>query len=277
MDIAEHAWQMTNQALNVTPHRIRCGEIWGGNRGDQLEVATSGIRASLFSRPCDGKSGGDIYYFSVCSLDQLTRIAIVDIVGHGVAVSDMSSWLYGSLERRMNSVDGSVILAELNHLSIDRGEKAMATAAIAAFYRADSRLHISYAGHNDLLLCRRGETKWEALQPEASDGMIGLPLGVLDESQYGQESFECSDGDKLFLFTDGVVEAMDNDGIQFGTDRLLDVLRQTRGLGVSEIRQSVLDAILAHTGGILEHDDVTFMVIEIADADATESAKEESP
>lgn len=268
---------MTNEPQDVTPHRIRCGEIWGGNRGDQLEVVTSGIRASLFSRPCDGGSGGDIYYFSVCNLDQLTRIAVVDIVGHGVAVSDMSSWMYDSLVRRMNSVEGSAILAELNRLSINRGEKAMATAAIASFYRADSRLHISYAGHNDLLLCRRGETAWGSLPSEASDDMIGLPLGVLDESQYRQDSFDSSTGDKLFLFTDGVVEAMDHNGVLFGTDRLLDVLKRTRGFGVSEIRQSVLDAILAHTGGTLEQDDVTFMVIEIAEAGITESAQGERP
>lgn len=268
---------MTNEPRDVTPQRIRCGEIWGGNRGDQLEVVTSGIRASLFSRPCDGGSGGDVYYFSVCNLDQLTRIAVVDIVGHGVAVSDMSSWMYDSLVRRMNSVEGSAILAELNRLSIDGGEKAMATAAIAAFYRTDSRLHVSYAGHNDLLRCRRGDAAWEPLQPEISDGMIGLPLGVLEKSQYRQDSFDSSTGDKLFLFTDGVVEAMDNDGVQFGTDRLLDVLKQTHGFGVSEIRQSVLDAILAHTGGTLEHDDVTFMVIEIAEADTTESAQGAKP
>lgn len=258
---------MTSQAQGVVTQRIRCGEIWGGNRGDQLEVATSGIRASLFSRSCDGEKGGDAYYFSVCDNDQLTRIAIADIVGHGLAVSDVSSWMYHALVARMNSIDGSAILASLNRKCMDNGEKTMATAAVAAFYRPVSQLHMSYAGHNEVLKCRRGESVWQPLQAEPSDGMIGLPLGVLDDSQYSQNSFDCSGGDKLFFFTDGVVEAMDEDGIEFGTERLLETLRQSHGLGVSLIRRAVLDAILAHTGGTFGHDDVTFMVIEIAGND----------
>jgi hypothetical protein len=48
-------------------HHIQCSEIWGGIRGDQLEAESSGLRASLFSRACEGGKGGNIYDFSVCS------------------------------------------------------------------------------------------------------------------------------------------------------------------------------------------------------------------
>ena len=48
--------------------RIKCAEIWGGIHGDELPVETSGVRACLFSRVCEGGKGGDIYYFSAVAL-----------------------------------------------------------------------------------------------------------------------------------------------------------------------------------------------------------------
>lgn len=262
---------MTDRSRDVVPHRVRCGEIWGGNRGDQLEVETSGVRASLFSRAYDGVRGGDVYYFSVCNQDLLTRIAILDVVGHGEGVADVSSWLHESLVRQMNAVDGSVVLDRLNGLATDRGEHALATAAVTAFYRADSRLYVSYAGHNELLYCRHGGNAWRSLRPTDTDDLCGLPLGVSDGCRFHQDSFPCSAGDRLFLFTDGLPEAMDGAGVQFGMDRLLAVLESGRNAPVSQLRQAVLDALSAHTGGGWGHDDVTFMAIEIAGNDESVS------
>lgn len=244
-------------------HRIRCGEIWGGNRGDQLELATSGIRASLFSRSCDGGKGGDLYYLSVCESDQLTRIAIVDVVGHGESVSQTSSCLYESLERQMNSADGSAVLADLNRRSSELGQKGMATAAVAAFYRENSNFYVSYAGHNELLLKHHEEATWQRIIPVESESVAGLPLGVLDDCEYIQQSISGTIGDRLMLYTDGLVEAMSPDGEQFGLDRLLDVLNQANSQSVSQVRERVLEALTRHTGGSLGHDDVTFMVVEV--------------
>jgi hypothetical protein len=64
-------------------HQIGCSEIWGGIQGEDLDVRTSGIVASLHSSAAVGAKGGDIYYISVGSNDLLTRIAIVDVTGHG--------------------------------------------------------------------------------------------------------------------------------------------------------------------------------------------------
>ena len=62
------------EAACQTVHPIECSEIWGGNHGDALDAETGVVRASLFSRACDGGKGGDIYYFSVCSSGELIFI-----------------------------------------------------------------------------------------------------------------------------------------------------------------------------------------------------------
>ena len=97
-------------------YHIGCTEIWGGVRGEDLDACTGGVVASLYSRAAEGGKGGDIYYLSSCSGDAITRIAIADVRGHGAAVSNTSEWLYEAVRSRMNTLDGSSILAELNAL-----------------------------------------------------------------------------------------------------------------------------------------------------------------
>src|SRR4051794_33120768 len=141
-------------------HRIRCSEVWGGVRDIDLDITASGLTVSLYSGACDGGKGGDIYYFSVCGHDRLTRIVLADVVGHGKSVSRVSQWVYDALVRRMNSLDGSGILADLNRMTSRHGLTAMTTAAIVSFYIGDSKLYFSCAGHPPLLVRRRGHDQW---------------------------------------------------------------------------------------------------------------------
>ena len=67
----------------MTSHRIHCAEVWGGIDHIDRDIVTGGLTASVYSKSSDGSRGGDIYYFSVCGGDQLTRIALADVQGHG--------------------------------------------------------------------------------------------------------------------------------------------------------------------------------------------------
>ena len=117
------------------PHEIGCAEIWGGVAARQDEVTTPGVRAAIYSSASGDDKGGDLYYFSVCAYDTLTRIAIADLRGHGLAASQLSEWLYEALEARMNDSDGAGVLTDLNDLVRKRGFEAITTAAIATFHR----------------------------------------------------------------------------------------------------------------------------------------------
>ncbi|GAB5403048.1 MAG: hypothetical protein Aurels2KO_12790 [Aureliella sp.] len=248
-------------------HKIGCSEIWGGNRGDELFVETSGVKGCLYSRACDGGKGGDIYYFSVCGSDLLTRIAIADVVGHGDAVSTASGWLFDSLAARMNSADGNLVLEDLNRATTAKGLDAMSTATVAAFYRTENQLSFSYAGHHQLLLQSQGNGSWASLDAEESPQLSGLPLGVVDSCAYHQQNVTCNLGDRLFLYTDGLIEAMNSAGEQFGVERLVEVLSHFDAAEeLTTIRQAVIDALNSFTGGNLDHDDVTFMILEFINA-----------
>ena len=244
--------------------QLQCAEIWGGIKNQDQDLCSGGLTISLYSSASDGGKGGDIYYFSVCPRDTLTRIAVADVVGHGQAVSDVSQWMYTSLQTRMNKLDGHEILDELNRLAVDRGYNAVTTATVVGYYTVKSTLYFCYAGHHPVLIRRRGESGWQPAKAGGSGGgYANLPLGVDIDVAYRQEQVAIGSGDRLFIYTDGVIEAPDQKRRLFGQERLLSILEDTSGGSPMEIKGAVLSALREHTGGTLGHDDVTLIVVEV--------------
>lgn len=242
--------------------RIRCAEVWGGIENADLDAIAAGVHASLFSQSSEGGKGGDIYYLSVCGSEALTRVAIADVSGHGAAVSHISRWLYDALLAQMNSLDGSRVLDELNDLANHYGYKAISTVSLVAYYRRNGQAYVSYAGHPPALLFRHAENAWSLLEPPRDDGLVGLPLGVSEETTYRQNETPLHAGDRIVLYTDGVLEATNSAGEQFGVQRLLAAAREIVDRPLADLKNSIVAAVRAHTGGSLEHDDVTVIAME---------------
>ncbi len=244
-------------------HYIGCAEIWGGVRGEDLDASTSGVVASLFSKAADGGRGGDVYYISVCSSDMLTRVAVADVMGHGEKVSHIGQWLYESLRARMNSLEGNAVLAELNSRTSLRGYDAMTTAAVVTINRIDGQLHFSYAGHHPLLAYHLTRKRWETVTLRSQRPNANLLLGAFPDMSYDQEMRPVAKGDRLFLYTDGVIDAPGSDGQPFDKKRLLAVLEEASERPLPDLKKAVYQALHRHTGGFLDHDDVTFIALEV--------------
>ena len=240
-----------------------CNRVWGGIRSDDLQAQTSAVVASLYSQACQGGRGGDIYYFSVCREDLLTRIALADVMGHGDTVSNISHWLYGCMSERINNGAGNSLLADLNRLTCDYGDEAMTTAAVLAFYRADSHLYFAYAGHPPALVCRGPGSSWDSMTLNANGGLANLPLGVASDCTFDQDATPLRPGARLFLYTDGLIEAPNPDGCLFGQQTLIQLLEDDWDASVVDLKNRVRRAFTQHTGGQWNHDDVTFMGLEI--------------
>jgi sigma-B regulation protein RsbU (phosphoserine phosphatase) len=249
-------------------YRIQCTEIWGGIRNQEQDVCSAGIVASLYSSAADGGKGGDIYYLSVCGSDLLTRVAIADVVGHGEAVSEVSQFIYDALKKHMNDPREDEVLQEVNRVATERGISAMTTAAVISFYRNDNNLRFAYAGHHPVLVNQKRHSTWDDAvirQTESleSGEFANIPLAVSYNSVYVQQSMPLASGDRLFIYTDGVIEALDRDEEHYGVKRLKLLLEEKGRAPIQELRTVVLNDVLEHTGGDLTHDDVTFLAIEI--------------
>ena len=248
----------------AAPYQIRCAEVWGGATVKEDEVTTPGAHAAIFSSASGDAKGGDLYYFSVCAYDALTRIAIADVRGHGEAVSHLSEWLYRALEARMNDADGADVLTDLNEIVRSRGFEAITTAVVATLHRDKQVLHYAYAGHPPLMLGRTGQV-WQLLEPPQASGSANLPLGIMAGTRFTQETVRVGPGDRLFLYTDGIAECPGPGEELYGDEKMLAALNRSTGRPLAEVRQEIREDLVQYAGGTLDHDDCTFLLVEVLD------------
>ena len=248
-------------------HQIKCEEIWGGITETDINAETSAAKISVYSSAADGYEGGDIYSVSVCSEDLLTRVVIADVMGHGASAATISQWVHKSLKKFMNNAKSNLVLEDLNHNAQDFGIQAFTTAFVVDMYLATGQISFCNAGHHPALFCRFGERTWKPLATQAGDfeensKFKNLPIGVEKNTSFDVESFKMKKGDKLFMYTDGLIEATDSNNKQFGEDKLISVLNTTNGSAL-ETKNTVSAALQAHVSRLPEHDDITFIAIEI--------------
>jgi sigma-B regulation protein RsbU (phosphoserine phosphatase) len=111
------------------------------------------------------------------------------------------------------------------------------------------------AGHNYPIVVRSGK------EPLClSDG--GLILGAFANAQYQEGSMQMQPGDTLFMYTDGVTEATDENDEDFGETRLQDLLVRECGSSPRALVEDVLEQIERFTNGADRADDVTMLVIQ---------------
>ena len=111
------------------------------------------------------------------------------------------------------------------------------------------------AGHNPPYFLGGGMDDVEELT------RTGMALGVLEQTEFTQETLRMEPGDALVLYTDGITEARDPDGIMFGEERLLEVAQKAQGCAAWEIQEALLDEIHGFVGDAPRLDDITLMVL----------------
>jgi len=85
----------------MSHQRLTCTDVLGGIRNREVDVSAGRVMGSIYSSSSEGEQGGDIYYFGVCRGDEITRLAIADVAGHGDAVSKVSQFVYETLQTYM--------------------------------------------------------------------------------------------------------------------------------------------------------------------------------
>jgi sigma-B regulation protein RsbU (phosphoserine phosphatase) len=200
--------------------------------------------------------GGD-YFGYVALPDGGLGVAAADVSGHGVGAALYMAAAKGALQaeaRRL--VSPSDLLRRTNEaLAADFARSDIfATAFFARFHPGGRRFECANGGHNPPLLIR-------------SDGRVvrlergGPALGVLPEVVYDEEAQSFSAGDLLLIYTDGMIEARDDQRRFYGIDRLVRCARRLRERGAAEICEGLQRELLRHCGGRPPQDDVTLVVI----------------
>ena len=201
--------------------------------------------------------GGD--YYDVLQLGEgQVGLCIADAIGKGFPAALLMSNLQAAVRA------AGAATAQPRELSARLNREVSSHLApgkfITLFYgRLDaSRQRLTYAnaGHNAPILMRRDGSH---VRLEGS----GAALGVFAGWDYEQDEVELASGDRLVLFTDGVSEAANPDGEEYGEERLLELLRENRHCGAAELEHKVMRAIHEFSSGTLR-DDATLIVVAVA-------------
>ena len=238
---------------------LACGEIRGGNEPVYTAIEMPGLRGILYSRPCHGPEGGDVHFASVCGSGLVARLCVADVAGHGQVVAAVGREMHTHLRESVNRIDDRRVMADLDRRLETEGLRAITTAALASYYHPSQRLTVSYAGHPPGWLYRAAEQRWTRLDasPSAAGVPRDLPLGTGLGHDYSRQRLKAPPGDRILLVTDGVLEAPNPEGVEFG----IAGVEATLDGSPEEIATRLLAALRAHTGAEeLAHDDVTFFV-----------------
>ena len=144
----------------------------------------------------------------------------------------------------------------------------MTTAAVVAYYRQEGEARVSYAGHPPILYQRANDRAWTYARPHShKDQRNGfpqnIPLAIDLDTLYSQIAISLTPGDRLFAYTDGIIDAPNPEGESFGLARLKDALDANIGVPLSEIKSAVLKTMHEFTENEPTHDDVTLIAMEI--------------
>jgi phosphoserine phosphatase RsbU/P len=219
------------------------------------EVAGADI--AFATRPQNSVAGDyyDAFYPEPENHERLV-VVIADVAGKSVPAALLMATLQASL-RTIAGEGASVedLVTRLNRYasaySLDG--RRFTTAVLCEYDTVSRRLTYVNAGHNAPIL-RRANGALESL----TSG--GLPLGISLEASYETASLELRPGDALILFTDGVVEAFNESGQEFGNDRWLGAMRSLPDWNAQETLQFLMKRVDEFVGATRQSDDITCLV-----------------
>ncbi len=247
-----------------------CGEVRGGNDIAHSLVDLPGLRGIVYSRPCEGASGGDIHYLSRCGSGLMARVCLADVAGHGPMVAAVGREIHDHLRRSVDVVDERKVFTRFNNRLERQDLSAMTTAVLATYYPPSRRLTVSYAGHPRGWLYRADQRRWESLHlpvppPQTRPAYIDLPLGVGLPTTFTRHRFKVRTGDRVLLITDGVLETTSPDDAPFDTHGVEAILESVAG-SCEELAARLVTALHHHAEvEHLAHDDVTFFLGEFTE------------
>ena len=199
--------------------------------------------------------GGDAFDYFLLGPMRI-GVSIADVSGKGVPAALLMSNVQGSVRA---FCDGRNRIAEAMRSINENVARAAASGKFITFFYAEmdlerGRLFYSNAGHNFPLLRRTDGTLVEL-------GNGGLPLGILENSQYevGEQPF--SAGDALLLYSDGISEALDERRDEFGEDRLRAFWRGREVVRPASTIAALIREVEAFRGRALQSDDMTAVVV----------------
>jgi serine phosphatase RsbU (regulator of sigma subunit) len=200
-------------------------------------------------------------FISVFELDTDLVFAIGDIAGKGLSAGMWFTYVVGMVQQQIEALgDPAAALSAINrNLLLTHLELPLTTVLIGRLNLQTGEITYCSAGHPPALVFRK-------------DGQVdslregGPVLGVLAGACYANGQTTLGPGDTLLGYSDGIAECQNEDGVEFGAERLAAAAQISRGSSASETLFSVLGAAEDFAGSQSREDDMALIVVRRADA-----------
>jgi serine phosphatase RsbU (regulator of sigma subunit) len=195
--------------------------------------------------------GGDYFDYIELPGGQIA-VTVADVAGKGIPAALLMARLYSATRYHLlNQPDLSLALQDLNRdISTSGLGHRFVTCALAVIDPATRQVTLANAGHLPPLIRHADGSITEVVSEHA-----GMPLGIVPEQEFGQQTHQLCGGDTWLMFTDGVTEAMNEDSEIYGTQRLKDSLARAP-MELEPLFQTIVDDVESHCGDRDQSDDM---------------------
>ena len=215
-----------------------------------------GFDIAGWTHPCD-QTGGDYYDF-IPLPEGRVGVVIGDVSSHGIGPALLMTASRATLRALVTTTDDlAEMLCRVNdRLADDMEEGRFITLFYSMLDPSDRVLRYTSAGHEPGLVYRAATGEFDELLS------TGFPLGIIPESEFPEgPTITLQSGDVLVLTTDGIIEATNEAGEEFGRDRLRQVIRKHSERSSNDLIEAIHRAASEFCGQAEQRDDLTLVAV----------------
>lgn len=203
--------------------------------------------------------GGDLFEFISYSESPLTAVVIGDVSGKGAPAAIYAALVSGLLRSYAADKPGAAeMLQAINASLVERPIEAQFVSMIYALWDDSARtIRIANSGLPRPVYCHNGAV--ERIE------VTGLPLGLFSHAEYDENTYRAQPGDVFVFFSDGILDASNAAGEQFGRSRLHALVERNCEKSAEEIVAAIFEAVNAFVGDVAAFDDQTVVAIKVKD------------
>jgi phosphoserine phosphatase RsbU/P len=211
------------------------------------------VSARSLNLPCR-EVGGDYFDYFDMEGGRL-GFALGDVAGKGMPAALLAAMLQGIFcAQTLINLPLPSMIANVNCSLARRGTGSRFVTFFFGILDEEGNCTYTNAGHNPPCVVRTDGTL-----VELTEG--GMVLGLFPQAQYESKTIKLEPGDHLVLFTDGVLEARNKAGDEFGDERMFKLLRQNARSSSSTILRCLKEQVASFSANTPQHDDITMMVL----------------